>query len=81
MPRREASYEPNERINKIYTADQEREMEKREGTNPIPTCPHSVTITKVANGYICKIDCQTFVHEGKAVSGVKKLLDYFQSFE
>lgn len=43
--------------------------------------PYPVRIEKVSNGYICKIGCQTYVHEGRAETGLKKLLEYFEKFE
>ena len=43
--------------------------------------PYPASIEKVSNGYICRIGCQTYVHEGRAETGVKKLVEYFEKFE
>lgn len=44
--------------------------------------PYPVTIRQVANGYVCEIGCQTYVHEGGAMSGLTKLYEgYFKQYE
>jgi hypothetical protein len=40
-----------------------------------------VTIHQAVNGYIVSIGCQTYVHEGKAATGLAKLVAYLEKYE
>lgn len=70
--------EADRQVKRALTAT---ELQALSGNHIERGSPYPVSIEKVNNGYICKIGCQTYVHEGRAETGLKKLLEYFERYE